>query len=163
MNSSSNKTLFYFTASFPYGLGETWKSNELDFLVNYFKEITVIPFSYGGNYNSPKILIDGVNSVKPLFDSDNIQLNKFSILKLLDKNVFYYLNEFFAQRVYTSKYKIFSWLKVSLQIKLLLQHPVIKKIIKHELRFFQTVDRFLLCMHTVCACINIQTFGTKML
>ena len=34
----NNLKLYYFTDSYPFGLGETWKFNELNILKNHFNE-----------------------------------------------------------------------------------------------------------------------------
>ena len=125
------KRLYYFTASFPYGLGETWKSNELRFLVEYFDEIVVVPYSYGKNFNNPKTLPAGVRAEKPLFETDEIPVNKLSFLKLFDKHFFYYLREFFNKKVFLSRKKIFPWLYSSLQVKRLMAHPLIQNLVNH--------------------------------
>ncbi len=59
--------LFYFTSSFPFGIGEQWKANELEIFVRQFDEITVIPYSYDGNFDSPKKLPRGIKLIDPLF------------------------------------------------------------------------------------------------
>lgn len=127
----NGKRLYYFTGTYPYGLGETWKSNELKFLVDYFEEITVIPYAYGGNFDSPKPPIDGIRYEKPLFIQENEPVKTGSLFRLLDKNFFYYLKEFFGKRVYTSRFRLKAWLHASLRIKQLLAHPVIKNVMKH--------------------------------
>jgi glycosyltransferase involved in cell wall biosynthesis len=131
MTDKSSKRLFYFTSSFPYGIGETWKSNELKFFIEYFDEITVVPHSYGGNLSSPKPLPPGVRLEGPLFESDGIALNKYSLLQLFDLHFFYYLRELFRRRTIFSKKKIISWLQASIHIKRLLRHPVIRRIRSH--------------------------------
>lgn len=130
MEKLSPKKLIYFTNSFPFGIGHTWKSNELKFLVDYFDEIIIIPNNYGGNYNEPINLIDGVKFTSPLFDSD-ISVNRVSILQIFDKNIFYYLEEMFRKRVFLSKKLIRAWLEATLYLKRLLKHPAIIDIIKH--------------------------------
>jgi glycosyltransferase involved in cell wall biosynthesis len=126
---ASPKKLIYFTASFPYGLGETWKSNELKYFVEYFDEITVVPYSYGGNRTSPKTLPAGVKLEGPLFETDALTVNTRSVFKLLDRNLAYYLKELLRKKAFLSKTRTIDWLKASLQIKRLLAHPVIRKML----------------------------------
>jgi len=134
------KRLYYFTSSFPYGLGETWKSNELKFLVEYFDEIIVVPYSYGNNFSNPKSLPPGVKAEKPLFEKDEIPVNKLSIFKLFDKHFFYYLREFVNKKVFFSRKKILPWIYSSLQVKRLLAHPFIQNLLsnpdKHTTLYF---------------------------
>src|SRR5579872_3881338 len=114
---TSPKKLIYFTASFPYGLGETWKSNELKYFVEYFDEITVVPYSYGGNRTSPKTLPAGVKLEGPLFDSDAMTVNAGSFFKLIHRNLPYYMRELISKKAFLSKARTIAWLKASLQIK----------------------------------------------
>ena len=123
------KKLIYFTASFPYGLGETWKSNELKYFVEYFDEITVVPYSYGGNRTSPKSLPAGVKLEDPLFGTDALTVDARSFFKLLDRNLAYYLKELLRKKAFLNKARIIAWLKASLQIKQLVAHPFIRKIL----------------------------------
>jgi len=63
------RTLYYFTASYPWGMGETWKRNELRRLVPHFERVVVVPYSYAGNTTAPKKLPDGVTATPPLFNT----------------------------------------------------------------------------------------------
>lgn len=128
---TSSKKLIYFTASFPFGLGQTWKLNELKYFIEYFKEITVVPYSYGGNFTSPKNLPQGVTLKGPLFESDNLPVSMQTILKLIDRNFFYYFREFLRKRVFLSKKKLISWAQASMQIKMLLRHPLVRDIMRN--------------------------------
>jgi glycosyltransferase involved in cell wall biosynthesis len=97
--------LLFFTNSYPYGLGELWKRNELIILASLFKEINVIPFSYGGNKANPKILsIENIKFHNPLFESEEIKIKYLDIFKLfLNKYYFIMLKEFLQLLRYPSK------------------------------------------------------------
>lgn len=127
----SNLKLYYFTNSYPFGIGETWKFNELNILKNYFNEIIVVPYHYAGNFQSPKALPKGVNCHTPLFKGDGIKLSWTSFFLLFDKNVIYFFNEAINNKVFTNKKKIISWLAASIHLKNLLAHPLIKNIISN--------------------------------
>src|SRR6266700_2394503 len=122
------KKLYFFTASYPYGLGETWKTNELKYFVEYFKEIIIIPYSYEGNFDKPKPLPAGVKCEQPLFRTEGITAGKSAVFKLADRHFFYYLEEFIRKKVFLSKKRFVSWMFASLQVKMLLKHPVIRRI-----------------------------------
>jgi colanic acid/amylovoran biosynthesis glycosyltransferase len=135
------KKLIYFTASFPYGIGEQWKANELNELINYFKEITVIPYSYAGNKHHPKSVDKSIVVEKPLFDDERNIISIFQLAKiLLHKKAPYFLVEFFSKKVYTKKKWFISWSNASLTAIKLLKHPTIKEIIqsgdKHTVLYF---------------------------
>lgn len=122
--------LYYFTASYPYGLGEEWKAHELRELVHVFEEITVIPFSYAGNFDAPKILPAGVRLKGPLFRTEGKPLRASDLLKILfHRKVFVFMQEFFRKRVYRKKTHFTSWVAATLNSIRLLRHPVIRSII----------------------------------
>jgi colanic acid/amylovoran biosynthesis glycosyltransferase len=64
-----HKKILYFTSSFPYGLGEEWKLNDLDVLKKYFEQVDVIPLSYGGNREIRSELPDDIIFHEPLFEA----------------------------------------------------------------------------------------------
>ena len=126
-----SKKLIFFTNSFPYGIGEMWKANELNAFVHYFDKITVVPLHYAGNFDDPKPLPQGVESVLPLFEEENINPKITDIAKIIiDKDFFYYWSEFFSKKAFQNKTKIKSWLAASLNFKRLKNHQVLQKILK---------------------------------
>ena len=125
------KKLFYFTNSFPYGFGETWKTNELNVLVNYFEEIVIVPFCYGDNKENPKKVDSRIKVAQPIFEKFAMVTKTRDLYKLFDRNVFYYLNEFFSKKVFLSKARFNSWRTFSFVTKGILENPVIKDIIEN--------------------------------
>ena|ERR1035437_4358938 len=96
-----NKKLIYFTNSYPFGIGEQWKATELSVLVEYFEKIIVVPYSYGGNRNSPKLLPKNIEFIGPLFDDDIIQVSVKNILcLLLSSRAIKYISEIFRKKLY---------------------------------------------------------------
>ncbi len=121
-----------FTNSYPFGIGEQWKYNELKVLVNYFEQIYVIPYSYAGNFDQPKQLPEGVELLGPLFKDESFLLTKKDILKIIfSKYVLIFFKEFIIKEVYKKKIKFISWFSSSLNSVRLLNHPIIKRIIKN--------------------------------
>jgi glycosyltransferase involved in cell wall biosynthesis len=118
----------FFTRSYPYGLAEMWKTHELTCLANYFDQITIIPFVRAGDYNQPPQLPGHIKSEQPLFSSQDLRVGKFTIFRLFDRNLTYYLREFFRNRVFTTKSRYVAWLVASVQLQQLLNHPTIRRI-----------------------------------
>ena len=75
--------LLYFTSSYPYGLGEQWKANELNVLVDYFDEITVVPHSHSGNSKNPKPLPAGVKLSETVIPDTGLVVTKWDFFKIL--------------------------------------------------------------------------------
>lgn len=122
-------TLYYFTETYPFGLGEEWKTNELLFLKNEFERVVVIPFHYGNNFQSTCNFPSGIEYLKPLFENLNFQFSKFVFYKLINKNFFYFLNEFFKSKVYLKKIKLIKWFYNSLKVQEIYNHSVLQKLI----------------------------------
>src|ERR1700740_47785 len=96
--------LIYFTASYPYGLGEQWKTNELNALVHHFDEITVIPYSYGGNFDKPTTVLKGTRVTPPLFRKEGDVLRKTDLIRILfNRKAPLFLREFLRKKVYRNK------------------------------------------------------------
>lgn len=128
----SSKTLYYFTESFPYGLGETWKLNELTILIKEFEQIHVIPLVHHGNEDNPKKLHENITVHKPLIGVSKKRLYKSSLLMVFDRNFFYYFKDFIKKKVFLDNKKIIKWLLTIVRIKQLLKHPKIKELINND-------------------------------
>jgi colanic acid/amylovoran biosynthesis glycosyltransferase len=123
--------LIYFTASYPYGLGEQWKANELTELIGEFESIDVIPLSYAGNFNNPKKLPGGIRLNTPLFREDGVPVRKVELLKIIfHQKAVVFLKEFFQKKVYKRKSHLISWISSTLNAIRLLEHQSVKEIIK---------------------------------
>jgi colanic acid/amylovoran biosynthesis glycosyltransferase len=103
--------IFYFTYSYPFGLGEAWKSEELMFLSDNFDEIIVVPYCFGGDKNFKGIKRDNIfyqNPIFPDFSQKKVWRQLLSILIHSRINIF--LIELFKNKVYFKKNKLISWL-----------------------------------------------------
>lgn len=121
------KTLYYFTESYPYGISEQWKRNELEVFRNHFERIVVVPRSYGGNPTA-RNLVEGVEYKEPLFATEMARglgeklrlqasaLTRPLVLKGLIKSA--------ANRVEFARI-----LKHAYQIELMLQSPALGEIL----------------------------------
>ena len=122
--------LLYFTNSYPFGIGEQWKANELNVLVKHFDKITVVPFSYGGNFNTPKQLPNGVELVGPLFREQDIKMRKIDLFRILfRRDVFKFAREFIGKGVYLSKGHLINWISGSFNVVRLLGNNLIVKLL----------------------------------
>ena len=123
--------LLYFTNSYPYGLGEQWKANELNVLINHFDKITVVPFSYGGNFDHPKNLPLGVEMAGPLFKDHNLQVKKIDLFRLLfSRHVGSFFVELISSKAFLNKVHFISWLGSSLNVLRLLESKLLQHLIK---------------------------------
>ena len=121
--------LVFFTNTYPYGIGEQWKKNEIEEFVRHFEEVIVIPLSFGYNKDNPKVLPAKARLDGPLFEKEGIILRPKDIFKILfHKHVYSFLLEFFSKKVFRSKKHIISWAVATLNIIRLLSHNTIKMI-----------------------------------
>ncbi len=123
--------LLFFTNSYPYGVGEIWKTNELKVLVKYFEKITVIPFGYG-NQKKPVPFIEGIEYTFPLFLDGIPKLRWYSLASykfLLSKDVFVFLSEFWNEKIFIDRNKFIAWLIASNKMYLIKQNKELKKIL----------------------------------
>lgn len=123
--------LFYYTHSYPYGLGERWKYFELITFKKLFSEIVVIPFTYDNNYTVCEY-IEGIKYLEPIYDNF-IYPTKYKMLKdiLLSKFVLKFLKEFFLRKVFSNKVWIISFVITAYRIIRMLEHPTILNIIQN--------------------------------
>jgi len=123
--------LFYFTNSFPYGIGEQWKFNELNVLKKYFNNIHLIPYHYNHNFNNPAKIPQGIIMHKPLFKDDQISVKKHDLFKfILHPKRLLFFKEFFNKKVYKNKKHLIDWFISTNRAILLLRHPTIIDITK---------------------------------
>jgi hypothetical protein len=128
------KHLYYFTASYPWGSGPTWKANELTHLREYFDRITVVPYCYDRNFDSPKELPRGIVAETPLFRDGAPRIDWRSASEIVSSNAKYYLSELVRKRPYLRRRHFGSWLGASIQIERLRRHPVIRRIVETRSR-----------------------------
>lgn len=127
------KKIFYFTNSFPFGLGENWKYNELCELNKHFKKIEVIPYSFDGNDKQRNLNFEFVTVNRPLYNSNNFNLDRSQIFRiLLSRYRFFFIYEFFKSRVFKKRKWIISFLNDSVKTLNLIEHPQIIRIIKEH-------------------------------
>jgi colanic acid/amylovoran biosynthesis glycosyltransferase len=124
------RQLFYFTSSFPYGLGERWKANELDVLCSHFSRIFLLPFSYAGNFDKPVTLPGNATSFLPL--QKNSSNAKKHILKMvLSPRLGYYLKEAFSKKVLKKRKWLIGWAVACIQTEICLRSIQFKTAIQN--------------------------------
>ena len=126
-----NETLFYFTNSYPYGLAENWKRNELIILKDYFKKIYVIPYHFGGNHEFRGYSDQRIEYIQPLFpNKPQKSLKKQLLVLIFSIRFFGYLKEAVKSKVYLNKKKLIRWIASSYTIHSVLVHPKLSEIFK---------------------------------
>ena len=124
----SSPKLIYFTAFYPYGIGEEWKYHELKALTKCFKSILVVPTSDGGDTSIRKPNIKGVDYHEPLMIRQESRSILHKIFKVLTSpSVLSFLKELVRIPCKTTK-TIFGWLNSSYQITRYLEHPFFKSL-----------------------------------
>lgn len=122
-----------FTNSYPFGIGEMWKHNEIKILADKFDQIEIVPLQYGGNKIPKKIHCENVvfrepiidESLKPLTYIDVIRtfvgygaLTNFVELFLLIKNI--------------NKDKVIRFLNSAKRVRQIIQHTSIKSVLSSD-------------------------------
>ncbi len=129
----------YFTNSYPYDMGEEWKTNELTVLKDKF-DITVVPFFSHSKKLATK-LVKGVKYQEPIFNKLPTTHIKKQLIKIFfSKNLFLFIKEFFKQKVYRSKKNIIQWIIASYRIQYLQKNnqlnTIINKADKNTILYF---------------------------
>lgn len=120
--------LLYFTESYPFGLGEKWKTNELEQLTKSFDNIHVIPRHYGGNKKMVS-KIPNVKYHKPILINRNPSRWYYSFLRVAtSKHVFYFMTELFSEFSF-SVFRLKQWLGSSHMQIILLKNKTIKELL----------------------------------
>lgn len=117
--------LFFFTSSYPYGLGENWKKAELEVFSPHFNKIFLLPFTYAGNERNPKAVPGNTVVFTPaLLTLSNA---KRHVLKVLfSPRLRYYCKEAFVQKVYQKKHWFTTWAVACVQTELALRSTQLK-------------------------------------
>jgi colanic acid/amylovoran biosynthesis glycosyltransferase len=122
--------LILFTNSYPYGIGELWKHNELKLLSSQFDVILVIPLTFGGNVNPKDIPLDNVEVLKPIIQLKQIKLNHFDLLIfLLSKFSVTIIKELICLKIKNAKKNLIKLLNSAKRARLIIENKKIKEII----------------------------------
>ncbi len=133
--------LFYFTHSYPFGLGEAWKTEELMFLSDAFEEIIVVPYCFGGDKKFKGIKKENIVYNDPIiteFSSKKVWKKLLSILFHLRFYVF--LGESFKYKVFLNKNRLIYWVTSTYKIIELKRNQrfnqVLKELNRDDYAFF---------------------------
>src|SRR5690606_38583344 len=104
---TTKKTLICFTASYPFGLKETFFHNELPFLADSFDEVVIFPRYNPSGSNQKREVPTNVTVVEPFVASNKairfIQgVLNFSPLR-------FHIREFFKKKIYKSQTSLMTW------------------------------------------------------
>lgn len=125
------KKLYFFSAAYPYGTGQIWKENEIEYLSKHFDKIVIIPLYYNNN-NIPKSVPSNVSYLKPILGTNVPFEGKKDLFQIIDRRIFYYLKDLFKRKAFLNKRKIINWLVAIKRLKKILEHSEIRRIIKSE-------------------------------
>src|SRR5690606_684560 len=109
--------LVCFTASFPFGLKETFFENELPFLASRFEKVILIPvISYSGD-GVARSVPSNVEYLQPTVPRSKVNRIVQGLLNMSPISL--YLKDFFRGKVYRSKIRITNWFNSLLLFRLL--------------------------------------------
>lgn len=93
---------------------------ELDACQRTFEKIVIAPYSYEGNRTS-KPLSEKIEVRAPASHDDIAFRSIKQLVNVLGRHFFYFINEFFVEKVYTRSYWLKSWVSSVLKTKFLLK------------------------------------------
>lgn len=110
-------TLVCFTASFPFGLKETFFENELPFLASRFEKVILIPvINYSGD-GVARSVPSNVEYLQPTVPHSKLNRIVRGLLNMSPINL--YLKDFHRGKVYKSKTRLTNWFNSLLLFRLL--------------------------------------------
>jgi glycosyltransferase involved in cell wall biosynthesis len=135
MNSElRDKTLFYFTATYPYGNSPQWKKNELVVLKRFFRRIVVVPLTSGEDAQVGD-LIEGIEYMSPIVDPHHRRLDrsmweKWQVLAGLIRTPVraHFMKEILAPRVLLSRARLTQLVRTTYEIGLFARSPLLLKL-----------------------------------
>lgn len=115
--------LYLFTATFPFGMAETFLEDEILCLAKSFEKIMIIPLY--GDVEKVRPVPENCTVNKPLIRSKNYKyLNGLVPSKALR----YFIPDFFRHRVYADKKRLKTWLIAYLNTSCILKSSVIRSL-----------------------------------
>lgn len=108
--------LYYFTETYPYGLGESWKTNELSVFSKLFKKIYICPLRKDGAINDILGKFKNIEVLEPIF-SESLYLKKSDIVLIFNKTAFKELFSLGLKYFYLNFKELISFLRRARYIK----------------------------------------------
>ncbi len=119
--------IYYFTNSYPYDLGEEWKTNELKTLRRKF-DVIVVPF-YSQTKKIATKKLKNISYAEPLFnDIQYVNLRKRFVSIIFSKYFYIFIKEFLLKKSFFNKKKFFSWIASSYKMLELSRNKKLKQI-----------------------------------
>jgi len=123
-------TVYYFTQSFPFGLGEQWKFVELSAIVRQGGRAVVIPLSFDGN-NVARDIPSGVEVLGPILESEVPEARFAKLWRVFrSPRVFYFARELLVSRAVTKRQHFGAWLSASRQIDRVLDSAEVRSVLR---------------------------------
>ena len=121
------KKLVLFTQSYPFGIGEEWKTTELRLLAERFS-VTVVPHDdAGGARRVPPV--DGVRYEEPLFCGPPRRLRQLLPGVLASRSLPRFLRELVESRAFARRRHLLSWLAATAHIVEIAAHPTVRRLL----------------------------------
>lgn len=95
-----NNTLFYFTDSYPFGIGELWKTNELRTLCTKFEKIYIAPLWFNHNRTPVELPGNNIEVLQPAVDSTDTYFSSGDLLRVFKPAI---LREIFEHGLFKDK------------------------------------------------------------
>lgn len=109
---NSDVTVFYFTRSFPYGIGEEWKAVELEHLARAV-DVIVVPYTFDGNRVARNVA-EGVEVCRPLFEDEPSWTRKTAAKRVFrSRHRSYFARELIRSVAFRRRAWLRSWLWAS--------------------------------------------------
>lgn len=125
------KKIIVFTNSYPYGNGYNWLDSEIALFQKHFQDMAISPYSYEGNKIPRQIpQFSNLKILNPCTEEEITFTNLWMVRLILTGRFFYYLAEFFKEKVYSNSYWFKSWLQASLKTEKLLQTQIFADLTK---------------------------------
>lgn len=121
----TQRILYVFTSTFPYGNAETFLEDEIGYLSESFSEVIIVPFSRGNNV--ARKTLDNCKIVTPVVKNRYMQYFKGLLLPL---SLGVFLKEFFDFKVYADRRRLKAWLVAYVLTNDLLSSGTVRSIFK---------------------------------
>lgn len=121
----TSRRLYFFTATFPYGIREVFIEDEINYLAKEFEKIVIVPLA--GNGLPTRALPENCTLVSPIIRSRKMMYLKGLLLPL---SLPVFACDFLKKRVYCKKARLKAWLIAYVQSNNLLASRTIKNILK---------------------------------
>lgn len=125
--------LILFTNSYPYGIGEMWKHNEITILSKHFNSIDVVPLQFAGNKTPKKLNIRNVILHEPLNNGNLESLSYTDILNaFIGWHAFTNIKELFYLLPKFNKANFIRFLSAIKGAKKITKHVLIREILRRD-------------------------------